>query len=58
MVGTANIVSWNDRDKGSSTILTGGLDSTKSIGLDGSSRAVTVALGLYAGVNPGSVGAP
>jgi hypothetical protein len=58
MVGTANVVSWDDGDKISSTILASRLNTTKSVGLDGSCRAVTVALGLYAGVNPGGVGAP
>jgi hypothetical protein len=58
MVGTANIVTGDYRDKGSSAVCACRLDATESVGLDGSCRAVTVALSLYAGVYTSGVGAP
>lgn len=58
VVCAADVVSWNDGDEGGGAVGGGGLDATQSVGLDGGSRAVAVAPGLYTGVYTSGVGAP
>jgi hypothetical protein len=58
VVGTANIVSGNDSDEGSSSVLASGLYTSKCIGSDGGSRPVTVASGLDTSVDASGVATP
>jgi hypothetical protein len=58
MVRTANVMSWNDCGEGRSTVLAGGLKTTKCVGGDGGGRAVTIALGLHSGVHASGVASP
>jgi hypothetical protein len=58
MVGTADVVAWNDGDESSSSIGAGGLETTERVTLQRSVGPVSVALGLDAGVYTGGVAAP
>lgn len=58
MVCTTNVVPRNDRNEGRSTVFASGLNTTKCIGGDGSSRAIPIALRLHARIHTGRVAAP
>lgn len=58
MVGTTDVVSWDDSDEGRSSVGGRGLYATKSVGLDCGGRAIAVTPCLYTGVDTGGVGSP
>jgi hypothetical protein len=58
MVGTADVVTRDNADEGSSTVLAGWLETTERIGLDGRGGTVTVTFGLDASVDSSGVAAP
>jgi hypothetical protein len=58
VVGTANVMTGNDGDEGSSSVRASGLYTSKCIGGDSSGRPISVAPGLDTSVDTSGVGTP
>jgi hypothetical protein len=58
MVGSANIVSWNDRGERSSSIRAGWLQTTESIGRNRALGTITITPGCNTSVDSGGVASP
>jgi hypothetical protein len=58
VVCTANVVPWNDGGEGRSTVFTSGLNTTKCVGGNSSSRAIPISLSLHARIHTSRVAAP
>lgn len=58
MVGSANVVAWNECDERSSSVGTGWLHTAQGVGGNGTCAAITIAPGLDTGVDTGGVGSP